>query len=482
MSVLTAALIKSSEESAVKSGAFSFRELMYTAGTTAGKIIFQKYDCQGKKIAVVCGNGNNGGDGFVIASYLYELGADVTIVTPLGIPKTENALYYYKKAEKIKKTANLSGDFDIIIDAVFGIGLDREVSQSLCELFEKINKSSAIKIAVDIPSGIEADTGKVLGAAVCADLTISFIALKPCFLLPYGSDYCGEVFVADIGVAPCGYTYQTIKKPHFPKRPHNSHKGTFGTALLICGSYGMAGAAILAAKAALRSGLGIAKCVLCEGIYSAFTSALPEAVCLPKKQSSDGKLCFDGFDLPTALSGCSALLFGCGIGQSDDTFKILEEIIEKSNIPTVIDADGINLISQSIDLLKKSKAPIIITPHPGEMARLCGCTTAEIEADRINKAKQFAKEYNCIVVLKGANTIVATSNGDISINIIGNPGMATGGSGDVLAGILVSLLAQGIPPIEAAKSAVYLHSEAGDRVAKRRGERSLIPSDIIEEL
>lgn len=481
MSVLTADLIKRSEENAVESGTFSFRELMLTAGNAVGEIINKNYDCRNKKIAVICGNGNNGGDGFVAARYLYEHGAVVTVLTPMGAPKTENALYYYNELGNIKITDNLSGDFDIIVDAVFGIGLNRAPDKKLTELFKQINSLSAIRVAIDIPSGIEADTGKIFDTCINADLTVTFIALKPCFVLPEGSNHCGEVIVADIGVTPVDKSYEIIKAPVFPKRLHNSHKGTFGTALLICGSYGMVGAAILSAKAALRSGVGIAKCVLCDSIYSAFTSAVPEAVCVPLPQNTDGTLKATD-SITSLLTGCSAVLFGCGSGQSDDTLKILEKIIEKSTVPTVIDADGINLLSRNIDILSKSKAPIILTPHPGEMARLCGCSIAEIEADRIGKAKAVSKKYNCTIILKGADTIVALPDGKVCFNRNGNPGMATGGSGDVLAGILVSLLAQGLSPENAAEAAVFLHGESGDKAASIKGERAMLPSDIIENL
>lgn len=481
MKVLTKALITKSEKNAVQSGVFSFRELMENAGTAAAKIIMQKFGCENKKIALLCGNGNNGGDGFVIADCLYKHGADVTVIIPCGSPVTENALYYYERLRGIKITDTFESGYDIIIDAVFGIGLNRDIVEQLCMLFEAVNNDNAIRVAIDIPSGIEADTGRVLGKAFNADLTVTFIALKPCLLLPPGSDYCGETIVADIGIEPLDCGYSVIKEPIFPKRRHNSHKGTFGTALLLCGSYGMAGAAILSCRAALRSGVGIAKCIICKDIYSAFTSSVPEAVCIPVKQSENGT--FDSsIELESFSEGCNAILFGCGTGKGEAVEKLLKKLVLNSKIPFVLDADGINVLSQNINILKKSKAPVIITPHPAEMARLCGKTVAEVESDRINTARNFAKEYGCIVVLKGANTIVASPEGEISFNILGNPGMAKGGSGDVLAGITVSLLAQGIPALEAAKAAVYLHSHAGDKAAARKGERAMLPSDIIEEL
>lgn len=482
MKVLSADLIRKSEEKAVLSGTFSFRELMYKAGTAVGEIIKERFSCENKKIAVVCGNGNNGGDGFVIAKYLFEHGADVKVFLPLGKPKTEEASYYYKNLGETRVQTEFNGDFDIIVDAVFGIGLSREPNTELTAIFEKINKSSAKVVSVDIPSGVASDTGEVFTSAVGADLTVTFISLKPCFMLPSGSDYCGEIIVCDIGVQPVGYLYETIEKPVFPKRRHNSHKGTYGTALIIAGSYGMAGALMLCSKAALRSGLGIAKCVMCKNIYPAFTSYLPEAVCIPTNETKNGTLNSNFIDTEKLISGAKALLFGCGVGTDKSCLEILKNILKFSNIPTVIDADGINLISRNIELLKESKAPLILTPHPAEMARLCGISTQEVEKDRITVARDFATKHKCYIVLKGANTIVAEPCGRISVNMCGNPSMATGGSGDVLAGVTVSLLAQGYETSFAVKSAVYLHSHAGDKAALKRGMHAVLPSDIIEEL
>ena len=484
MDILTADLIKQSEEKAVLSGAFSFLKLMNMAGTAAFDIISEKIDITSKKIAVFCGIGNNGGDGFVIAKLLFEHGADVTVFTPLGEPKTENAKHYFKLLPCLKKSEKFSeaSDFDIIIDAIFGIGLTRNIESDLDELITKINNHKAFKISIDVPSGINSDTGAVMGVALKADLTITFIALKPCFLLPIGNDYCGELVVADIGVLPSSFSYKAIDKPLFKKRLKNSHKGTYGTALLINGSYGMAGAAMLSAKAALRSGAGIVKCVVCENIYSAVTSFLPEAVCIPTPHTKDGQLSYTHVDINDLQKNASALLFGCGVGVSNSTEKLLEKIIKNVKIPLVIDADGINLLSKSIELLKESKAPIILTPHPKEMSRLCKKSVSEIEENRIEISRNFAKENNVIVVLKGANTVVALQNGEILINTHGNSGMATAGSGDVLSGIIVSLLAQGYSPEFSAIAGVYNHSIAGDKAVMKRSKHSLIASDIIEEL
>ena len=482
MKILTTDLIRRSEESAVASGAFSLRDLMFRAGKAAAEIIMQKYDCKGKKITVVCGRGNNGGDGCVIAGILAENGAEVTVATPFGTPATENAAYYYGKLQFVTKTDSFTPNADIIVDAIFGIGFNRAPDEKTAEVIRKMNSADCVRIAVDIPSGVEADSGKVLGPAVNADLTVTFIALKPCFVLPFGSDYCGEVVVADIGAPPAGHSFLTTEKPLFKKRRHNSHKGTFGTGLMLCGSYGMAGAAVLAARAALRSGIGIVKAALCENIYYPFTVSVPEAVCVPVKPNPRGTLCPENLDLPNLLKGCSAALIGCGMGNNEDTARLVKELIKISEIPLVIDADGINALKGGIDIIEKSKAPIVLTPHPGEMARLCSLTVGEVEENRAQIAKDFAVRHDCVLVLKGANTIVAAPNGEVYFNMTGNPGMSTGGSGDALAGITLSLLAQGFSAEYAAKAAVYLHGEAGDRAAARLGERGMLPSDLIEEL
>lgn len=481
MSVLTKAQITKAEETAVQNGTFSFRDLMLTAGTTTAKIIEEKYPVKNKKIAVLCGKGNNGGDGYVIAEYLKSKGADITIIAPFGASVTENAKFY-ASASTCEITNDLKGDFDIIIDALFGIGFKGELDQSTAEILTKANALPCVRIAVDIPSGVECDTGLVSSTAFKADLTVTFIALKPCFLLPMGSDYCGEIIVAPIGVDTTEKTYEIIKEPVFKKRSHNSHKGTFGTALIICGSYGMAGALMLCAKSALRSGLGIAKCVMPKSIYEAFTKFLPEAVCVPSKETKTGTLKYSPLALSHLLKDANAILFGCGSGQHRNNKKILKYLLTHSENPLVIDADGINTLTSCIELLKQSKAPIILTPHPGEMARLCKVSVGEIEADRVKFAREFARKYGCTLVLKGANTIVAEKKGNLSFNILGNSGMATGGSGDVLAGITVSLCAQGYSPEDSAKNAVYLHSLAADKAVEKKSRHALLPTDIIEEL
>ncbi len=481
MNVLTRDLVKLSEENAVNCGDFSFADLMQTAGNKASEIIISNYAVKNKKVAVICGNGNNGGDGFAIANNLLENGADVSVFLPLGKPKTENALHYFSLLPQNIVGETFDGEFDFIIDAIFGIGLCRDLNNDIIELINNLNKQNAVRVAIDIPSGIDCDTGAVLGAAFKADLTVTFIAPKPCFYLPYATDFCGKIEVVDIGVKPLESDLKLLSSPILPKRPKSSHKGTFGAALLICGSYGMAGAAILATRACLKSGVGIAKCLVPKSIYPILTTAVPEAVCLPKSQNFKGVL-LSFINLKPALSKTDAVLFGCGLSNTKHTLKLLNKLIRNCNCPIVIDADGINALANRIDLLKKANASIILTPHPAEMARLLKCDVKTVEQNRIRIARDFAKQYNCVLVLKGSNTLVAEPSGDIYINTLGNSGMATGGSGDVLSGITVSLLAQGLNPTDAAKTAVYLHSLSADNAAKITGEAGLLPSDMIEAL
>lgn len=481
MKVLTKAQVRAAEENAVSSGIFSYLQLMRNAGKRACEIINEKYPVKGKRVTVVCGTGNNGGDGLVIAYELSLLGAEVTVCSPLGGVKTDTAKGCLKLIKGLCVTADIKADCDMLIDAVFGIGLDRPVTGATAALIDKMNACGGIKIAVDLPSGVMCDGG-IVTCAFKADLTVTFIALKPCFFLPQSAEFCGEVSVADIGAVPTEYAYKTIS-PHTPiARPKNSHKGSFGTALIVCGSYGMCGAQILAAKAALRSGAGIAKAVVCDKNYPAFCAAVPEAVTVPVKTAESGAPILNKEDILSCLEGSNALLIGCGLGQSDEAKKLVLGTLEAVKIPTVIDADGINAIAGSINIIEKIKAPVILTPHPGEMARLCHTTVSEIEGNRIGYASRFASEHSCVLVLKGANTIVALPGGEVFFNTTGNPGLATGGSGDVLAGITVSLLAQGFSAAHAARSAVWLHGTAADNAALHISQSALLPGDIIREL
>ena len=481
MKVLKFSQVIAAEENAVNNGIFSYTALMENAGREATRIICKKYDIAGKRVCVVCGKGNNGGDGVVIASLLAKLGADVSIFYPFGAPVTDTAKFFLPLVDGIQKVQFVDKGYDFVIDAIFGIGLDRTLDNKTRSVINDMNACGGIKIAIDVPSGVYCDGGRD-EVAFHADLTVTFIGYKPCQFLPETSEFCGETVVADIGVPIVEYAYNTIKKPEYNRRGRNSHKGTYGTALLICGSYGMSGALVLAARAALRSGVGILKAIVCDKNYNVFCTSVPEAVTIPVSTTSDGvPEIFDRTILSSASSS-NAMLLGCGLGQSEDAKRIVRNTLLLSSIPIILDADGINAIASDINILRKTKAPVILTPHPKEMARMLGVSTADVERNRIRIAKKFAVDFNCVLVLKGSNTVVASPDGRIYINTGGNPGMATGGSGDVLGGMMVAYLAGGTTPLDAALSAVWWHSYAADRATEKITQEALLPSDIIEEL
>ncbi len=481
MKVLTASQIKNAEDNAVLNGIFSYEELMKRAGTLAAKLIFERYNIIGKKVCIMCGSGNNGGDGLVIASYLKRNGADVTLLLPFGFPSTDTALQFKSDVVDLKTTSNFCGDYDFVIDALFGIGLNRFLSGNIADMVEEINSYNCVKIAIDIPSGVFCDGGDV-DTAFKADLTISFTCYKLCQLLPQTASYCGETVVLDIGLETQEYYCETIDKPNLHYRPDNSHKGTFGTALIFCGSYGMCGAEVLATRAALRSGVGIVKALVCDKNYSAFTNAVPEAVIIPVSTADSGAPIVYEKTILSSLSNANALLIGCGLGRTEESTKLVRKTLGYVSVPTVIDADGINALVGSIDLISKINAPVILTPHPKEMARVCNTTVPNIESNRTKIAKRFAVENNCYVVLKGKNTVVATPNGRIFINTTGNNGLSKGGSGDVLSGMIVSRLAQGYDPLEAVLNSVWLHGAVADNLSKSIATRAMLPTDIIEGL
>lgn len=291
-----------------------------------------------------------------------------------------------------------------------------------------------------------------------------------------------QLVAKDVGVPITDFVCETTSPKPLPERPQNSHKGTFGTATLLCGSYGMVGAEILAARAALRCGVGLVRAVVCEKNYAPFSAAVPEAVTLPVSTSPMGGMVVTEKQMTAALTGADSLLIGCGLGQSDAARQVVFDALRKTEVPTVLDADGINAVCGNIQFIKETKAPVIVTPHPGEMARLLGVCVAEVEQDRVGVATRFATENHCTVVLKGFRTVIAFENGRVLVNRTGCSGLATGGSGDVLSGMLVSLLAQGLSVEDAVETAVYWHGRAAESAAERLSERALLPSDVTEEL
>jgi ADP-dependent NAD(P)H-hydrate dehydratase / NAD(P)H-hydrate epimerase len=442
------------------------------------------------KTGIVCGTGNNGGDGLGIARMLREWGYDVTVWIVRG-PAAESEDFQVN-LQRLKgkcaiieitteKDQGLFGEMDVLIDAVFGSGLSRSPEGVYAQAIRCINATDALKIAVDIPSGLMADKPSA-GDIVKADCTVSFQVPKLAFFLPDCYAYVGEWTLVDIGLQK-KFIRDIETSHHFLQRkdackilkPRKKfdHKGTFGHALLISGSYGKMGAAILATRAALRSGPGLVTVHTPSCGFSILQTSCPEAMF---SADANERIVTEFPD----VSRFSSIGIGPGLGQDDATGRMLEKLFDAFLRPCVIDADALNLVATSDVLKKKIPAGSILTPHPKEFERLAGKWKNDFE--RLEKQKAFAAALKVIVVVKGAYTTIALPSGKVYFNSTGNPGMATGGTGDVLTGILTGLLAQSYSPEEATLLGVYLHGFAGDLAAIELGEDSLLPGDIIQFL
>lgn len=442
-----------------------------------------------RKIGIICGTGNNGGDGLAIARLLGELNYPVKVWIVRGTaPTTKDFNINFERIKgkldmyDIVNTSDqgLFSDRDIVIDAIFGSGLSRPAEGIYEQAVNCINKSIAIRIAVDVPSGLFADQPSS-GKIVKADFTISFQLPKLAFLLPENNSCVGDWKIVDIGLsknflrsADTSYFYLTRKivKEKIRKREKFDHKGKYGHALLIAGSFGKMGASVLSAKACLRAGVGLLTVHVPTTGYSIIQTSVPEAMA-----SID--LHENFFSSELKLDQFASLGIGPGLGQSKETVNAFAKILKQGR-PLVIDADGLNIISTAAELIKLIPQGSILTPHPKEFERLVGQWQNDFE--RLEKQKRLSTETKSVIILKGAHSSIATPDGKVYFNSTGNPGMATGGSGDVLTGILTGLLAQGYSATDAAIVGVYIHGLSGDFAAREKGQHSLIASDLIDFL
>lgn len=474
-----------------------FSLLMEKAGTVCAELIALNYP-DAETALIICGKGKNGGDGYVIARILTAKGYKIKILAPCGMPSDDISVINMKLVDKadIYETEDyqtLIDDSDIIVDALFGTGFKGALDEKLSALADAVNKSGKDVIAVDIPSGAECDSGEIHGTCFEADMTIAISALKPIHVIKPARNVCGKIEIGDIGIIssdfdginPLEYTVgeKEIGKM-LPERPENSNKGTFGNALIIAGSKNMPGAAKIASAGAIRCGAGLVTLAFPDAAYNAIAPSVTEQVILPCKSNDSGTFSQNAFDeILEKAKKCSSVLIGCGMVLNTDTRRLINRIIREIEVPLVIDADGLNAAAKNPYILSEAKAHVILTPHPGEMSRLTGKTVEEIIANPWEIAKEFADKYNCTVILKGANTVIASCGcKEIYVNTTGNSGLAKGGSGDLLAGMLVSLLAQGMKPIDAAVTAVYIHGDCADEVAMFSSERGMTVSDMISYL
>ncbi len=451
----------------------------------AGAALFDELCCRwpnARKIVVVCGSGNNGGDGYVVARLARAKGFAVTLVA-LRDPAmlTGDAKRAWDAAlatglTVVTFTAQLLNDADVVVDAIFGTGLDREVEGEWAAAINTINASGVSVLAVDIPSGLHADTGRVLGVAITAQATVSFIGLKCGMFTGEARDYCGAILFDDLGLPEAVYkqrpsSLQRIDwlrlKPQLPPRRRTAHKGDFGHLLIIAGNHGMAGAVRLAAEAALRVGSGLVTVATRAEHVAAMTAVRPEVMWRGVETAAD---------LLPLLQRATVVAIGPGLGQDAWAQQLFNGAVE-SGLPLVVDADGLNLLARQ----PFKNEGWILTPHPGEAGRLLQCSAAVINQDRFHAAGALSQQYGGVVVLKGAGTLVADATGEIAVCSGGNPGMASAGMGDVLTGVIGGLLAQGLSLNQAAQCGVALHAAAADKAALA-GERGLIATDLIYSL
>lgn len=473
--------------------------LMERAALAAAEEIGQRFPCGGR-VLVAAGSGNNGGDGIAVGRILKLRGFAVDFYLAGERRKcskeTEAQIKIIEKYGCPLQSKMEDKEYDIIVDALFGIGLSRELEGRFAEAVRKINESGAFICSIDIPSGIHTDNGRVMGEAVKAALTVTFGWKKLGHVFYPGSQYGGKIVCRDIGItresflekAPRVYTYTGDAGYGMPCRDGGGNKGTFGKVLVIAGSVNMSGACELCAKAAYRTGAGMVKVITPEENRTIVQSGVPEA--LLSTYRADGEILGELHNiLEEGMRWADCIVIGPGIGTGEKVHAILKKVLEEEKKPLVIDADGLNLLARDPELkcclesrkMKEGRGQIILTPHLAEFARLYGCTLDEAKQDILRKPGELADRYGCIVVCKDARTVVAVpGKEEIYMNTSGNDGMATAGMGDVLAGVIGGLLAQGMETRQSAVLGVYIHGAAGDRAAEQKGRYALMAGDVVE--
>jgi len=498
MKIATREIVREIDRLSIKKYGIPGLVLMENAGRATADVLLDNFS-YAMKIAIFAGGGNNGGDGFVVARHLISkaLEVDTYIVSDPKEYKGD-ALTNYKALKNIGgNIVELKGSLrkfkqsDVIVDALFGTGLDREVTGFYKKVIEFINSQGLPTVAIDIPSGLDSNSGQPLGAAVLADITVTFVLPKLGITIYPGAEFAGEIYVADITTPkfledeiPFELLTNESVNQILEPRYEDTHKGTYGHLFIIAGSPGKSGAATLAALGAQRSGAGLVTVGIPKSLNPIMEQKTTEAMTEPLPETALETLGPGSIDraLEIIKDKKTTVAIGPGISTTNETREFLYEIIRDCDVPMVIDADAITLVADNPKILQESKTPVVLTPHPGEMSRLAGISTEEVQADRVGVAREFAKKHGIYLVLKGARSIISTPEGKVFINTTGNAGMASGGMGDVLTGIIGGFLAQRIDPADACKLGVFLHGLSADLVAERNGEAGMIASDVANTL
>jgi hydroxyethylthiazole kinase-like uncharacterized protein yjeF len=508
MKVVTADQMKTLDRRTIHERGVPGIDLMENAGKGATEVILRRFpNLPRKRVAIIAGKGNNGGDAFVIARHLINRDLEVNIFllaenkAVKGDAKT-NLDILTKDGIEVRELVTLREfesirddllSHDLFIEGILGTGLASEVKGYYREVISTLNATGKPIVAIDIPSGLDATSGKPLGTCIKAAFTPTFGLPKVGQLIHPGVEFVGELEVIDIGIPgdlieeedirSHLIQYEDIQGLLAVPRHADTHKGDYGHLLVLAGSVGKTGAAALACKAAMRVGAGLVTLGIPRSLNEIMEVKLTETMTMPLPETKSRTLGLDAFrEIMEISQGIQALVIGPGISTTDETAQLVRKLVKSLPFPLVIDADGLTALSVEPEILKDIESPIILTPHPGEMARLTGLSSKAIQEDRIETSRNFAIEYGVYLVLKGSRTIIAQPDGNIHINPSGNPGMASGGTGDVLTGMIGGLVCQGLRPASAAIAATYIHGLAGDLVADERGEMALIATDLLEKI
>lgn len=502
MKVATVEQIRELDREAVEVYGISEEVLMENAGASVARLIEEVLGVEGRSFVVVSGTGNNGGDGFVAARHLWSMGGEVEVfvvgdvgrvrgvarrnlerLERIGIPVTNIA-----DSDDVDLLEESLEGADAVVDALFGTGISREVSGVYREVIESINSLSSLVFSVDIPSGINGDNGMVMGVAVRADYTVTFGLPKLGNILYPGFDHCGELYVSHISyprelVEKEDLKIETNDPVPLPRRKPDGHKGEFGKALFVAGSAGYLGAPYFASMSFLRAGGGYSMLATSKSIVPFLGSRASEVVYVPLEETGSGSIAYENLDRIVELSGrADIVVVGPGLSLDEETQRLVVDLLARVERPVIVDGDGITAVSRRKDVLRERRHHTVLTPHLGEMSRLTGLGVDEIKGDRVGVLVDTCRELSSIIVLKGAHSLIGTPDGRVYVNMTGNSGMATAGSGDVLTGTIAAMYGLGLDIVDAVRMGVFVHGLAGDIASGRLGEDGVTASSILESL
>src|SRR5262245_27411040 len=501
--VFTAAEMRALDARAIGQLGIPGPRLMEAAGDGAAQAIATEFTpIRGKRVVILCGKGNNGGDGFVVARSLRARGARVQVVligsrsevkgdAAVALGRWRGGIEEIASEPELRALDRDLARADVIVDALLGTGLTGAARGLVALAIEAVNHAGRPVASLDLPSGLSSDRGALLGPTVNARLTTTFAGYKRSLLLHPGAIHAGRTIVVDIGIPPAevgrGITTFLLEEDdvrrHFPPRPPDAHKGTFGHLLVVAGSVGKTGAAGLAARAALRSGVGLCTIATPVSQQPIVAGLAMEPMTEPVAETPGQTISLKARErILELIARTDALALGPGLSLDPETQALVRGLVVAVARPMVLDADGLSALAGHLDLLDRAAGPRVLTPHPGEMARMLGMTVADVQSDRFEVVRAFATRHRVALALKGAGTVIGVPDGRIFINPKGNPGMASGGSGDVLTGMVGAFLARGFDAVTALVTGCFLHGRAGDLACVERGEEALIAGDIIEAI